>query len=126
MAQLLAPAPPGSERISQILPTVKCSNCNRPVRIADLGEHDPQLAALRRRLAPDQAAESRECSPGTSPATYVLCLPGSAPPAKSRSVATTTAADATAARPVHSVVSKRSQQPKPSRPRTEPPRVGFA
>ncbi|OSD08581.1 hypothetical protein PYCCODRAFT_1441435 [Trametes coccinea BRFM310] len=39
MAQLLAPAAPGSERISQILPTVKCSNCNQPVRIADLGEH---------------------------------------------------------------------------------------
>ncbi|KAJ8454657.1 hypothetical protein ONZ51_g12902 [Trametes cubensis] len=39
MAQLLAPAAPGSERISQILPTVKCSNCNQPVRIADLGDH---------------------------------------------------------------------------------------
>ncbi|KAI0647331.1 hypothetical protein C8Q79DRAFT_620800 [Trametes meyenii] len=39
MAQLLAPAQPGSERISQILPTVKCSNCNQPVRIADLGDH---------------------------------------------------------------------------------------
>ncbi|KII89164.1 hypothetical protein PLICRDRAFT_53631 [Plicaturopsis crispa FD-325 SS-3] len=40
MAQLLRPTPsqpPG--RISQLLPTVKCSNCNNPVQLADLGEH---------------------------------------------------------------------------------------
>ncbi|KAI0780658.1 hypothetical protein BD413DRAFT_462349 [Trametes elegans] len=39
MAQLLAPAAPASERISQILPSVKCSTCNQPVSIADLGDH---------------------------------------------------------------------------------------
>ncbi|KAI1794620.1 hypothetical protein LXA43DRAFT_114550 [Ganoderma leucocontextum] len=38
MAQLVAP-PPGSGRISQILPTVKCSTCNAPVPISDLGDH---------------------------------------------------------------------------------------
>lgn len=40
MASMLAPAPanpPG--RISQLLPTVKCSNCNNPVPLAELGEH---------------------------------------------------------------------------------------
>lgn len=40
MAPLLSPAPgnpPG--RISQLLPTVKCSNCNRPVPLTELGEH---------------------------------------------------------------------------------------
>ncbi|EMD38262.1 hypothetical protein CERSUDRAFT_93791 [Gelatoporia subvermispora B] len=39
MAQLLAPNAPGPGRISQILPTVKCSTCNHPVAIAELGEH---------------------------------------------------------------------------------------
>ncbi|KAF8077700.1 hypothetical protein FPV67DRAFT_1462739 [Lyophyllum atratum] len=40
MAPLLTAAqatPPG--RISQLLPTVKCSNCNRPVPLTELGEH---------------------------------------------------------------------------------------
>ncbi|OCH93431.1 hypothetical protein OBBRIDRAFT_817827 [Obba rivulosa] len=39
MAQLLAPSAPGPGRISQILPTVKCSTCSQPVAIAELGEH---------------------------------------------------------------------------------------
>ncbi|KAK0463909.1 uncharacterized protein EV420DRAFT_1114308 [Desarmillaria tabescens] len=40
MASLLTPTPanpPG--RISQLLPTVKCSNCHQPVPLAELGEH---------------------------------------------------------------------------------------
>ncbi|KAI0362419.1 hypothetical protein OH77DRAFT_50535 [Trametes cingulata] len=63
MAQLLAPAPPASERISQILPTVKCSNCNQPVRIADLGEHVcaaippvPTIPALKTPSSPRSVA----------------------------------------------------------------------
>ncbi|KIY65294.1 hypothetical protein CYLTODRAFT_379682 [Cylindrobasidium torrendii FP15055 ss-10] len=42
MASLLAPAQgalAGPGRISQLLPTVKCSNCNDPVPLAELGEH---------------------------------------------------------------------------------------
>ncbi|PCH37863.1 hypothetical protein WOLCODRAFT_114341 [Wolfiporia cocos MD-104 SS10] len=38
MAQLLAPAPDAG-RISQFLPTVKCSSCNEPVSIHDLTDH---------------------------------------------------------------------------------------
>ncbi|KAF8621507.1 hypothetical protein AX15_007739 [Amanita polypyramis BW_CC] len=38
MAQLLPPQP-NSERISQLLPTVKCSTCNKPVPLSDLGDH---------------------------------------------------------------------------------------
>ena len=39
MASLLSPTGPDPGRISQILPTVKCSNCNQPVPIAELGDH---------------------------------------------------------------------------------------
>ncbi|CAL1705132.1 unnamed protein product [Somion occarium] len=39
MAQLLAPKAPDPGRISQILPTVKCSSCNQPVPISELGDH---------------------------------------------------------------------------------------
>ncbi|KAI0082836.1 hypothetical protein K474DRAFT_1702811 [Panus rudis PR-1116 ss-1] len=35
---LAAPAP-APERISQILPSVKCSSCNQPVPISELGDH---------------------------------------------------------------------------------------
>ncbi|KAI0819558.1 hypothetical protein BC628DRAFT_1545689 [Trametes gibbosa] len=63
MAQLLAPAAPGSERISQILPSVKCSNCNQPVRLAELGDHVcaplppvPSLPALKTPSSPRSVA----------------------------------------------------------------------
>ena len=39
MASLLPPPSLGEGRISQVLPTVKCSDCNRPVPIHELGEH---------------------------------------------------------------------------------------
>ncbi|TFK54749.1 hypothetical protein OE88DRAFT_951456 [Heliocybe sulcata] len=39
MASLLSPAPSGPPRLSQLLPTVKCSNCNEPVALSELGEH---------------------------------------------------------------------------------------
>ncbi|TBU65549.1 hypothetical protein BD310DRAFT_971655 [Dichomitus squalens] len=62
MAQLVAPAP-GSERISQILPTVKCSSCNAPVPISELGDHVcaavppvPQLPALKPPQSPRSVA----------------------------------------------------------------------
>ena len=39
MASLLPPPNSTDGRISQVLPTVKCSDCNRPVPIHQLGEH---------------------------------------------------------------------------------------
>ena len=39
MASLLPPSIPPQGRISQLLPTVKCSDCNKPVPIHELGEH---------------------------------------------------------------------------------------
>lgn len=39
MAQLLIPPPPENARLSQILPTVKCSSCNLPVPLSELGDH---------------------------------------------------------------------------------------
>ncbi|KAI0093518.1 hypothetical protein BDY19DRAFT_256428 [Irpex rosettiformis] len=39
MAQTLAAPRPEPGRISQILPSVKCSTCGKPVPIAELGEH---------------------------------------------------------------------------------------
>lgn len=39
MASLLPPSNPAEERISQVLPTVKCSDCCKPVPIHELGEH---------------------------------------------------------------------------------------
>ncbi|TFK62546.1 hypothetical protein BDN72DRAFT_385960 [Pluteus cervinus] len=40
MASLLVPAPAGGpERLSQLLPSVKCSNCSQPVPLSELGNH---------------------------------------------------------------------------------------
>ncbi|KZT26549.1 hypothetical protein NEOLEDRAFT_1177545 [Neolentinus lepideus HHB14362 ss-1] len=39
MASLLSPAPSGPPRLSQLLPTVKCSSCNAPVALSELGDH---------------------------------------------------------------------------------------
>ncbi|KAF9477544.1 hypothetical protein BDN70DRAFT_994858 [Pholiota conissans] len=44
IASLLSPSsasstPPAQGRISQLLPTVKCSTCHQPVPLAELGEH---------------------------------------------------------------------------------------
>jgi len=39
MASLLPPSNPAEGRVSQLLPTVKCSDCNNPVPIHELGEH---------------------------------------------------------------------------------------
>lgn len=39
MASLLPPPNTTGGRISQLLPTVKCSDCNKPVPIHELGEH---------------------------------------------------------------------------------------
>ncbi|KZT71289.1 hypothetical protein DAEQUDRAFT_724238 [Daedalea quercina L-15889] len=62
MAQLLNPAAvsePG--RISQILPSVKCSNCSQPVPIHELGEHvcapAPAMPALKSLVSPLSAIE---------------------------------------------------------------------
>ncbi|KAL1743450.1 hypothetical protein HDZ31DRAFT_21931, partial [Schizophyllum fasciatum] len=43
MASLLAPRAQ-EPRISQLLPTVKCSNCNQPVPLTELGEHTCEAA----------------------------------------------------------------------------------
>ncbi|KAH9945876.1 uncharacterized protein BXZ73DRAFT_95394 [Epithele typhae] len=63
MASLLV-SPPAGERISQILPTVKCSSCSQPVSITDLGDHvcapapapPPQMPALRPPQSPRSVA----------------------------------------------------------------------
>ena len=39
MASLLPPPNSAGGRVSQLLPTVKCSDCNKPVPIHELGEH---------------------------------------------------------------------------------------
>ncbi|KAF7975818.1 hypothetical protein HWV62_8361 [Athelia sp. TMB] len=39
MTTLKSPPPTTNGRISQVLPTVKCSNCNASVALTDLGEH---------------------------------------------------------------------------------------
>ena len=62
MAQLLNPAAaPDPGRISQILPTVKCSNCNQPVPIHELGDHvcepAPAMPALKSLVSPLSAIE---------------------------------------------------------------------
>lgn len=62
MAQLLNPAAvPDPGRISQILPTVKCSNCNQPVPIHELGDHvcepTPTMPALKSLVSPLSAIE---------------------------------------------------------------------
>ncbi|KAH8106809.1 hypothetical protein BXZ70DRAFT_997738 [Cristinia sonorae] len=60
MAQLLSPTQ-GPARISQILPTVKCSNCNAPVPISELGEHvcskPPPMPSLRPPMSPRSASD---------------------------------------------------------------------
>lgn len=66
MAQLLAAAPPEPGRISQILPTVKCSNCNQPVPIAELGDHI---------CAPPPPAVATTLKPPPSPTTTASLLP---------------------------------------------------
>ncbi|KAL0577887.1 hypothetical protein V5O48_004123 [Marasmius crinis-equi] len=63
-ATLAAPQASGPGRISQLLPTVKCSNCNDPVPLADLGEHvcapqTPSHANLASKI-------TRLMSPGSS------------------------------------------------------------
>ncbi|KAF9014085.1 hypothetical protein BDQ17DRAFT_1342035 [Cyathus striatus] len=66
MAPLLTPSPanpPG--RISQILPTVKCSTCNQPVPLTDLGEHTCK--------APPQAPSLPK--PSITPAAATALLP---------------------------------------------------
>lgn len=69
MAQLLPPQP-NSERISQLLPTVKCSSCNSPVAISDLADHvcPPMSSAARTPppLQPRQSPPARPANTGAS------------------------------------------------------------
>ena len=62
MAPLLSPAPAPPGRMSQLLPTVKCSNCNRPVPLAELGDHiceaAPPVPSLPRPSLSSSAATS--------------------------------------------------------------------
>ncbi|KAH9930727.1 uncharacterized protein B0H18DRAFT_993287 [Fomitopsis serialis] len=62
MAQLLNPAAvPEPGRISQILPSVKCSNCNHPVPIHELGDHvcqpEPAMPSFKSFVSPLSAIE---------------------------------------------------------------------
>ncbi|KAH7926635.1 hypothetical protein BV22DRAFT_1032630 [Leucogyrophana mollusca] len=68
MAQLLRPAPPPAPaqapRISQLLPTVKCSSCCQPVPLSELGEHvcppqpPPSLMSLQKPPMSPKSASS--------------------------------------------------------------------
>ncbi|KAF5386795.1 hypothetical protein D9615_001605 [Tricholomella constricta] len=97
MATLLSTTqanPPG--RISQLLPNVKCSNCNRPVPLSELGDHvcatPPPVPTLPRPSVTPTAAASllpshlqdRLASPGpTSPRTTFNDMRlGSSPPSR--------------------------------------------
>ncbi|TFY67039.1 hypothetical protein EVJ58_g1875 [Rhodofomes roseus] len=62
MAKLLNPANvPDPGRISQILPSVKCSNCDQPVPIHELGDHVcqpvPPMPAFKSLVSPLSAIE---------------------------------------------------------------------
>jgi hypothetical protein len=73
MAPLLPPDPPA--RVSQMLSTVKCSNCNKPVPFTELGEHvcdtapstptlpKPSLSALATAALLPQRLQNRIPSP---------------------------------------------------------------
>ncbi|KAF9265519.1 hypothetical protein L218DRAFT_143978 [Marasmius fiardii PR-910] len=62
MATALAiPQSSESGRISQLLPTVKCSSCNEPVRLAELGDHICSTSSPSSKLA---SKISRMMSPG--------------------------------------------------------------
>lgn len=95
MASLLAPAPAnGAGRMSQLLPTVKCSNCNRPVPLAELGDHicaaPPPVPTLPKpSVTPNQATSllpqrlQNLVSTPTPPRTPISINPRPASPARS-------------------------------------------
>ncbi|TFK30154.1 hypothetical protein FA15DRAFT_699705 [Coprinopsis marcescibilis] len=76
---MLAATPQGPGRISQLLPSVKCSNCNLPVPLSELGEHicapAPPVPSLPRPSFSPQSASvllpnrflGRVASPGVPP-----------------------------------------------------------
>lgn len=96
MASLLAPSAGQSSRISQVLPTVKCSNCNRPVPLSELGDHicapqtvsapsrPPRLASLAAGIPPQRTGTPPVRSP-RSPPHERLPSPFERPPANTTS-----------------------------------------
>lgn len=89
MASLLAPAPANSPggpgRISQLLPTVKCSSCNDPVPLAELGEHicakPPPLPTTTQPSSSSQPLGQRR-SNAPSPKPNSISLPSNAGPSR--------------------------------------------
>ncbi|KAL0946731.1 hypothetical protein HGRIS_012910 [Hohenbuehelia grisea] len=78
MAPLLSPAAVSAvPRISQVLPTVKCSNCNNPVPLAELGDHvcppTPPLPAIASSMSPKPTPALPK--PSFSPSAAVALLP---------------------------------------------------
>lgn len=89
MAQLIPP-PKAQERISQILPTVKCSICNQPVPLAALGEHtcapsppvprpSPSQGILARIRRGSQSSRNSQVPPQTAPPQSTPPLPPNVP-----------------------------------------------
>lgn len=63
MAQLL-PLQPNSERVSQLLPTVKCSSCNSPVAISALADHVcPPVSSAARTPPPHRPTNTTASQP---------------------------------------------------------------
>ncbi|KAF9448027.1 hypothetical protein P691DRAFT_760277 [Macrolepiota fuliginosa MF-IS2] len=95
MASLLAPSVNQPTRISQVLPTVKCSSCNQPVPMAELVEHicakSPPVPAIPnpsyKPHPPANAANSfptRVASPGPPTGLQRLGTPPIRPPQSPR------------------------------------------
>ncbi|KAE9409521.1 hypothetical protein BT96DRAFT_984592 [Gymnopus androsaceus JB14] len=73
-----SPPPRGPPRISQVLPTVKCSNCNQPVPLNELGEHICSVAPPVPRLPP--AARPPPTNPIPAPPSSTSLKPRASPP----------------------------------------------
>lgn len=90
MASLLPPVSSnGAERLSQILPSVKCSNCNAPVPLSELGDHICKPSSGPVSAAPKPSAPApASLLPARfqrSPAPGPVSQPQPPPPTKPRS-----------------------------------------
>jgi hypothetical protein len=74
MTSLLAAAP-GQPRMSQMLPTVKCSDCAQPVPLDELGEHKCAPAPPVPKLPPKAAAPAPTPKPAPVPAPAPTVAP---------------------------------------------------
>ncbi|TFK42313.1 hypothetical protein BDQ12DRAFT_269471 [Crucibulum laeve] len=73
MASLLSPPPTDAPaRISQLLPTVKCSDCNNPIPLAELGEHTCSAPPPLPKIPPQVPTLPK---PSVTPAAATALLP---------------------------------------------------